>query len=270
MLKLLIICSEPTDQPQRPGPFDRTFDTAWADRFIKHLKNDRTFCTGCGDSCIHCRDWRVTDFSNDIVKILYVPSLLPELLDDPAEYLPNKLPQHDVLAAIAIHEEILIELPEMINEAGGKSMIVPAEAPDWVSRWAKGKLKEASKKYEVEFAAPKPFCDLRFGIGPVTDEFIERFRIGYPQVEIEEDSGRIATATAKISAPCGNSHYVAHNLQGHSINDKLEFEVSHYWHAFPCTGSMKNDPELGGDTILHKGGQIHMNSFCRAAGVKRK
>jgi len=30
---------------------------------------------------------------------------------------------------------------------------------------------------------------------------------------------------------------------------------------------MKKDPDLGGDAILHKGGQIHMECFCGAAGV---
>ncbi|HDH57064.1 MAG TPA: hypothetical protein ENF16_00465, partial [Bacteroidetes bacterium] len=48
-------------------------------------------------------------------------------------------------------------------------------------------------------------------------------------------------------------------------NKDLRFEVSRYWHSFPCTASMKSDSELGGDTILHLGGQIHMASFCQAA-----
>lgn len=267
-MKLLVLCSEPADPQSRPGPFERTFDSSWADRFLKHLHNDRTFCTGCGNRCVHCRDWRVRDFRKDIRGIIRLPSLLPELLDDPFAYLPKALPPHDVLVAIAIHEEILIELPKLISKTGGRALIVPAEAPDWISRWAKGRLKEAARKLDLELAVPKPFCDLAPGAGPIIDNFIEHFKIGRPSVEIMEQDGRIAQATARISAPCGNSHYVAHNLQGHYINADLQYEVSHCWHAFPCTASMKNDPELGGDTILHKGGQIHMQSFCKAAGLQ--
>jgi hypothetical protein len=267
-LKLLVVCSEPRDPQNRPGPFERAFDSVWADRFLKHLQNDRTFCTGCGDRCLHCRDWRVQDFSEEIAAVIRIPSLLPELLDDPHDYLPEVLPPHDVLVAIEIHEEILIELPELISGAGGKALIVPAEAPDWVSRWAKGKLHATARKIGLELAVPKPFCDLSPGAGHTIDAFIQHFKIGKPSVEIVKQDGRVAQATARVSAPCGNSHYVAHNLQGHYIDEELQFEVSRYWHAFPCTASMKNDPELGGDTILHKGGQIHMESFCRAAGVK--
>lgn len=266
-MKLLVVCSEPKDPKRRPGAFQRVFDSAWADRFLKHLRNDREFCTGCGDRCLHCRDWRVPDFSPDIVGVIRLPSLLPELLDDPAEYLPASLPPHDVLVAIEIHEEILIELPKLSAQAGGKALIAPAEAPDWVTRWAKGKLEEAAGKFALEISVPKPFCSLELGVGPATDAFIEHFRIGRPVVDIEELDGRVAQATARISAPCGNSHYVAHSLQGHFADETLQFEVCRYWHSYPCTASMKKDPELGNDTILHKGGQIHMESFCRAAGV---
>jgi hypothetical protein len=266
-LKLLIICSESKDPRTRPGPFEREFDSAWADRFIRHLRNEREFCTGCGDRCVHCRDWRVPDFSADIAGIIRLPSLLPELLDDLEQYLPENLPSHDVLVAIQIHEEVLIELPELSTLAGGKAIIAPVESPEWISRWAKNKLIENARKHGLEVAVPKPFCDLKPGISPYIDVFIEYFKIGRPKAEIEVMDGRIAKATALISAPCGNSHYVAHNLQGHPVTDDLQFDVSHYWHAFPCTASMKNDPELG-DTILHKGGQIHMECFCTAAGVK--
>jgi hypothetical protein len=266
-LKLLIVCSQPKDPRERPGPFDLEFDSAWADRFIKHLHNERDFCTGCGDRCVHCRDWRVKDFSDGIAGIIRLPSLMPQLLDESSSYLPEKLPPHDVLVAIQIHEEILIDLPQFSSEAGGKAIIAPVEAPEWVSQWARGKLKEKAGQFGLEVAVPKPFCDLGAEGSPVIEEFISYFRIGRPEIEMAKIGGKIAKAEAKISAPCGNSHYVAHSLQGYKADSKLQYEVSHYWHAFPCTASMKQDSELG-DTILHRGGQIHMECFCRAAGVE--
>lgn len=265
-MKLLIVCSEVRDSRNKPGPFERSFDGLWAQRFIKHLRNDRNLCTGCGDRCVHCRDWRVYDFSSEIVEIIRLPAILAELLDNSSDFFPEKLPLHDVLLAIEIHEEILIELPRKAADAGGKAIIVPIEAPDWLSRWSKGKLIKEGKKYNIEIAVPKPFCALQFGIGPTVDRFINHFRLGYPAITIEQMDGRIAKAFAEISAPCGNSHYVAHSLQGYPISDELEYAVSKYWHSSPCTASMKSDPELGGDTILHRGGQIHMESFCKAAG----
>jgi len=119
-MRILIACSEPKDTKRRAGAFQRVFDSAWADRFIKQLRNEHEFCTGCGDRCLHCRDWRVPDFSPDIAGVIRFPSILPELLDDPAEYLPKELPPHDVLVAIEIHEELLIELPKLAKAAGAE------------------------------------------------------------------------------------------------------------------------------------------------------
>lgn len=266
-MKLLVVCSEPHDPRRPPDAFECSFDSCWAERFLKHLRNERELCSGCGDRCVHCRDWRVPDLRGNIVDVIQTPSLLPELLDDPLLYLPESLPSHDVLVAIQIHEEILIELPIIAKEAGGKALIAPVEAPDWVSRWGKNKLMSAGKKLGLEVAVPKPFCSLSPGTGPCIDAFIKHFRIGRPLVELDIMDGRIAVATARISAPCGNSHYVAHNLQGHTVDDTLQYEISSYWHSFPCTASMKHDPELR-DTILHKGGQIHMESFCQAAEIE--
>jgi hypothetical protein len=250
----------------QPGAFQKSHDSAWADRFLKHLRNSRDLCTGCGEECAHCRDWRVSDFSGDLAGVIRFPSILPELLDDPEEYLPSELPPHDVLVAIEIHEELLIELPRLSAQAGGKAMIVPQEAPHWVSRWAAGKLREACRRAGLEIVLPKPFCNLATGSGPTLDAFIEHFRLGRPVVEIETVDGQALKITARISAPCGNSHFIAHSLQGFPLNENLQFEVCRFWHSYPCTASMKQDSELG-DTILHKGGQIHMETFCGAAGM---
>jgi thymidylate synthase len=231
-----------------------------------HLRQNRDLCTGCGEQCVHCRDWRVRDHNADLSGVIRLPSVLPELLDDPAELLPAELPPHDVLVALEIHEEVLLELPGLSAQFGGKAMIVPIEAPEWVSRWAAGKVREACRKADIEIALPKPFCSLKPGTGPTLDAFIEYFHLGHPEVEIEAYEGRAVKVTARICAPCGNSHFVAHNLQGFPLHDALQFEVCRYWHSYPCTASMKMDAELG-DTILHKGGQIHMEAFCSAAGL---
>jgi hypothetical protein len=262
-VKLLIVCSEPLNSRQQSSPFEKQFDSAWADRFLNHLRNSRDYCTGCGGRCVHCRDWRVQNFGENIVSVIRHPAVMPVLLDNSTSYFPHTLPAHDVLIAIQIHEEILIDLPAKSASAGGKALIAPVESPDWISHWAKNRLLAEGKSHKLEIAVPKPFCDLQKGTGTAIDQFIDHFKIGKPVIEIEILDSRIAKAIAKISAPCGNSHYVAHSLQGYPVNDKLQYEVSHYWHAFPCTASMKPDSELG-DTILHRGGQIHMECFCEA------
>ncbi len=266
-MKLLVACSHPPEPGRRTGAFKRTFDSAWADRFLMHLRNQRELCTGCGDRCVHCRDWRVQDFSTDLAGVIRFPALLPELLDDPQRYLPNFLPAHDLLVAIEIHEEILLELPRLSLRHGGKALIAPVEAPNWLSRWGSGQLRAAGRRLGLEIAVPKPFCSLSPGLGPTIDSFIRHFHLGRPVVEIEPLEGQAAQVIARISAPCGNSHYVAHSLQGHFLDDSWQHEVCRYWHSFPCTASMRQDPELG-DTILHRGGQIHMEAFCQAADLE--
>lgn len=250
--------------PVERKPFTSIFDNHYAERFIRHLSDDSTLCTGCGENCTSCRQSYKIDFTSQIAGTLTVPSELLYYIDDPESYLPQKLPAHEVMVAINIHEDLLLSLPLLAKKSGAKSLIAPLEDPDWMSKWARRRVSQVCAKVGIEFAAPKPFCNLDVDSShPYINKFIEHFRIGKPKLKIKIQNGRISGAKIIRSAPCGCTYFVAHNLKDAPVASNIHQIVAKYWHSYPCTASMKMDYELG-DTILHKGGFIHYEAVDEA------
>lgn len=268
-MKIFIICSDGI-VPKDKAPFSIVFDDVYAQRFIKHLRNDAELCTGCGKNCVRCRDQLGLDYSPSIAGVHKIPSELLYYVDDPQKHLPQEPPVHDVTVAINVHEDILVKIPELVHRAGSKALIVPLEHPNWASKWMRSQTHLICDRLEMGCIFPKPFCSLEQGAHPVIDQFIQRFKIGRPKIHFKIKNGKIKKATVLCSAPCGATYYVAHNLRGKKVDKKLSEWVSKYWHSYPCVASMEMDYELG-DTILHKGGYLHyemMEEALNAVGSR--
>ncbi|MDH4099749.1 MAG: DUF166 domain-containing protein [Nitrospirota bacterium] len=272
-MKLLIIApQEPVKTPKKD--FTVRFDNLFSERVIRHLTNEyKDLCNGCGNDCNFCRDrfplLYPVDFKEKIVDIIRLPSEMLYYLDDPREFFPGrKLPVHDVLLAINVHEELMMALPEMIAEVGGKALVAPGEDPRWLGKWMRGEVKKRCKKLKIEVSFPKPFCAMKEGEGPVLDEFMREFRIGRPGIKIDVVDGVITDAIVTSSAPCGCTYYVAHNIIGTNIDEnsieKINTEITaKYWHSYPCVASMDMDADVG-DTLLHIGGFMHYEGVEKA------
>jgi len=268
-MKLLII----TNDKYVPGPrkpFSVIMEDIFAERVVKHLKNDYAeLCNGCDKDCDHCRDkfpvLYPVDFKGDIADVLLLPAELPYYVDDPGEYLPEELPEHDVLLAIHIHEDLLISLPQRSKKSGGKALVVPGEDPAWLSQWIRGRMKKICGNLGLESAFPKPFCSLQPGPDqPVLFEFTRHFRIGKPKIKIKVIDGVIVESQVITSAPCGCTYFVARNLLGKKASGDINTEVTaRYWHSYPCVASMDIDRDLA-DTPLHKGGYLHYEAVADA------
>lgn len=249
--------------PPRKGDFNMSFDDTFAMRFIKNIANEREYCNGCGVLCDHCRDTYNIDFSGNVVDIVQLPSVLPFYIDDAKEYFGEEMTKHDATIAINVHEELLLELPEYVKNAGSKVLLVPSEHPDWVSRWVRSEVKKKCVNLDIACAFPKPFCALEYGLHPAIDGFMDYFKMGKPELQIEIRDGHIVDAKALRSAPCGATYYVAFNMKGKPADESIFEVVAKYWHSFPCVGSMSIDREIG-DTILHEGGLHHYNAAREA------
>lgn len=242
--------------------FSLAFDDTFAQRFIRHLANDREYCNGCGVLCDHCRDTYGIDFSGELVDILQMPSPLPIYLDDAAGMLAELRP-HEVTMAVNLHEELLLALPEVAARAGSRALLVPSEAPGWTSGWVRNQVKISCRRLGMGCDFPKPFCSMRRGRHPAIDAVMDHFHIGRPEIELEIADGLIREARVLTSAPCGNTYFVAFNLKGAPADERAVEYVARFWHSFPCVGSMEMDREAG-DTILHLGGYLHYEAL-RAA-----
>ncbi|MCL6472403.1 MAG: hypothetical protein K6T91_06275 [Firmicutes bacterium] len=232
------------------------FDEGFAQRFIKHLKNDYlSFCTACGEDCIFCRDGVVEDLSDKIAGHLKMPLLTDQFIDEPDDFLPDELPAHDVTIAINIHSDLLLELPNLAVKAGSKALIVPVEDPDWLGNWTKGKLEEKCFELGLEFAAPKPFCSLNPGDYTYIKQFIEEFKIGRPKLDLIIKDGVIERVDVQVSAPCGATYYLARIFEGLKADERIIEVACKGLSSYPCTASTKVDPEFK-DSITHKSNYI--------------
>jgi thymidylate synthase len=267
-MKLLIV----TNDRAKPGPrkpFTVIMEDIFSERVVKHVLNDYAeICNGCDKDCDHCRDKYPVLYPVDFkeqTSVILLPAELPYYVDDADDFLPDSLPEHDVLIAIHIHEDLLMALPSRSKRAGGKAVIVPSEDPEWVSAWLRGRVRKICDSLDMESAFPKPFCSLTEEPDkPVIAKFIRSFRIGRPRIKLKVQDGRIIESQVIISAPCGCTYYVARNLLNKEVNEELNVEVTaKYWHSYPCVASMDVDRELG-DTPLHKGGYMHYEAVADA------
>lgn len=236
--RLVVIMSD-GDFSRAAGPFDLKFDNAYAAAFAAH-------------------------FAADIAATIKVPSVLPEYLDDPRAYLPPSLPEHDVAVAINIHDEILQELPGVIAAAGGKALVVPREDPGWTSPWLRKKVAADAAALGLEIVFPKPFCSLaEEPEHPAVNAMMRDLKIGRPELKIKVEDGVLTRIEVVRSAPCGDTHYVAANLKGRPLDDRLEWWAAKFWGSYPCRGSMTFDPDFN-DNMQHAAGHILIEELRRA------
>lgn len=234
------------------------FNENYAQRFIKHIENNESICTACGDDCMHCRLGLVDDLSNRIIGHLKLPRLTDQFIDDPEDYLPAELPAHDLTIAINIHSDLLMEIPALAAKAGSKALIVPVEDPDWLGGWVKARLEESCADLGLEFAAPKPFCNLT-GDGYVhIKKFIEEFKVGRPEIELTIEKDVITHVDVVTSAPCGATYYLARIFEGRRADETILGVACKGLSSYPCTASTKVDPEFK-DSITHKSNYIMMD-----------
>ena len=178
-----------------------------------------------------------------------LPRSLPPVLDDAAEYLPAELGAGDVIIAINIHPELLLEIPNMVGGGSVKALIAPIEDPNWIKPGLQRQVTQACAANDMESAFPKPFCSL-VPITPVIEQFCEEFGVGVPTFRFQLQDGKVAAVEVLGGAPCGVTDFVAEKLVGLPADDSLPEKAGQLHHAYPCLSSMVLDPATG-DTIMH-------------------
>lgn len=247
-MKIIIICSKTGSKFSQTQSFIKTDGLVANERFIPLL--------------------RELGYIDSVVQVLELPNSYPILIDEPQEYLPDKLEKHDIAIAIGIHEDILMELPRLISLSGGKALMVPIESKDWLSKWVRDKTIEECKKYNIEYTFPKPFCALEYGEFKVINQFIEEFKMGKPKYKLYVDkNNKIIKTEVLITTPCGNLYNITKQLEGSIIYKEAKDIAAKYWHGFSCLGDVYKDPELG-DTVVHVAGHIHYNAIEEAEVIK--
>lgn len=201
--------------------------------------------------------------SSEIVGIYEVPEDLPEFIDDITDYIPQNLPDCDLIIATGLVGDINLIIPEVAKNTGASSIIIAINEPGQIPPGLQKEIKQAAGDKTLVFA--KPFCSLK----PTGDQFIDEFteHFGKPELEIESDE-LIKKVTVKRDAPCGCTTFIAQEIEGVPV-DEAEFITANKFHNYPCLASMSKDSELG-DTILHVAGYQSKEAIKKALGFTNK
>jgi hypothetical protein len=259
-MKILILRS--VKNTSYKDPYSVSMDVNYANRVVGHLTDKGNYCHACGEKCITCRKRYTLDFSESIVGIVGFPSVLPAIIEDAGEYLPEKIPAHDVLLAIGVNEEILFSFINKFSQS--KAVIIPIERSDWLSPHAKERITEIGKEKEIEVSFPKPFCSFNPKEG-ILRLFREQFRIGKPEINFTIRDNIITGTDIISSAPCGATYFTARGLIYKNISDNLEFVIDNQLSSFPCTADTAVDREFK-DSITHQAVKIQRDVLL---GLKR-
>jgi hypothetical protein len=241
----------------------------FAERVIGNLINFKTFCESCKPTCSDCR-LSYGSFVGDIIGLVRVAPASSGMVDDPRELLKGaRLHQCDLLMLVGVHHDLLASAEILVEETNAKAVIAPVEESNWLPPGLRAQVKENLDDLGVESAFPKPFCTLQLGEGKLIDQFIERYRIGSPICNIQLKDGIISEVRVERSAPCGCTWYIAQKVRGQDISnhENLFDSIAKAHHAFPCTGSMNVDRELG-DAPLHIAGYNARQAICNAIGIE--
>jgi hypothetical protein len=229
---------------------------------IGNLINFSGFCMSCGDACTLCKSGKYS-MAEDLVSVIEMPDpdALDDFIDDVDPYIPP-IPEADIAIVVNVHPDIIFGLLPVLKDKGYKGIIGGSERPQELPLGLRTQLSEEAKKLGLEAAFAKPFCALRPDPAmPNLAAFMEKAHFGEPRIEIFTQKSRggketILAANVVRSAPCGSTWYVAKRMTGLETDQPdLRERISEAHHAYPCTASMDQDPELK-DTILHKAGYI--------------
>jgi hypothetical protein len=234
----------------------------FAERVMRNLINDPSFCKSCSLFCDSCKYNVYSNVRNIRAAIeLQKPSELPAFIDNPEEYMPRKIPPADLCIASGLHKDLLLELPRRIRKSGIKGLIVPIEDFAEIPSGLKKQVEEKCRELGLESAFPKPFCSLETSKStPIVSRLVTELMIGRPSLEVSTAKrGKlkvIEAAVTRRSAPCGSTWYVARKLTGIETRKEILYDtIAKAHHSYPCTATMNIDPEAK-EPILHIGGYI--------------
>jgi hypothetical protein len=210
------------------------------------------------------------------IEVWKAPQVFPLVIDYPEDYLPESLPQSDLILSFAEHKGVAELLPDVAQMTGAKAVLAPVDSEAWLPRGLARQLRGWLEKMGVECATPKPLCSLTehdYGVtrrqrlaydSPQISEFARHF--GQPELNITVDpeTRTIISAEVRRDAVCGCARYVAQGLVGLSA-DEAEEKAGLLHHHYPCLASMGKDSDFG-DTLMHVSGNVLKDNV--AAQVK--
>lgn len=191
------------------------------------------------------------------------PPVLPQVIDDPDEFLPTALEETDLLLVLTESPGLTDLAPDLAARCGAQAVIVPVDRRPWAPP---GLIRQTQRRLEaqgLEHAFPRPFCSIHptERQHPLINAFAERF--GSPNVSCQIAASVITACEMTRGAPCGNTRHILENLPGVSVQD-VEEQAGLLHHYYPCWGGMGSDPVHGEHTLLHIAAAMSQKAVAQA------
>jgi len=185
-----------------------------------------------------------------VVESLELPSDLPTLIDNPQEYLPEKVSQADLVLALQENATAAQLIVNYVKLSGAKALLAPIDNSEWLPEGQKNQIQRQLASIGIESAFPRPFCVFEECGNPYLDEFSKHF--GKPVFKIHWELDNVTSVEVIRGSPCGCSEFVAEKLKGIRVDEAVEIGgLAH--HHYPCLAAMMREPDID-DTLMHKSG----------------
>jgi hypothetical protein len=200
------------------------------------------------------------------IQIWSAPSVFPPVIDYPEDYLPDTLPQTDLILSFGEQKGIAELLPEIAEMTGAQAVLAPIDNEAWLPRGLARQLHGWLARQGVACATPKPLCSLTetdYAVArrkretyenPLIGAFARHFGQPELRVSIDPKTRLIQAVDVDRDAVCGCARFVAQGLIGLSA-DVAEEKSGLLHHHYPCLASMGIDTDYG-DTLMHISGNL--------------
>ena len=191
------------------------------------------------------------------------PATLPVVLDEPELYLPEALPQVDLLLVLTESRGMTDLSPDIAALCGARAAIVAIDRRAAAPAGLRRQVGERFEAMGVGCSLPMPFCSLAPSAHqhPLVRAFAGRY--GRPEVVCATKDGEIAACQVVRETPCGNTRYIAERLPGTAADEAAE-RAGLLHHYYPCWGGMGGDPVHGGHTLLHIAAKMAQQAVARS------
>jgi hypothetical protein len=196
------------------------------------------------------------------IETLEITTVLPTVMEEPAQFLPANIPQADLVISLGEHPGVAELLPAIVKAAEARAVIAAVDNRAWLPPGLAKQVERVLQKMGVAVVFPVTFCALKEGDTqePLIKEFARAF--GEPEVEITVEHDRVKEVRVIRSAPCGSTYFVAEALEGTKTQDAEEKSgILH--HNYPCLATMNVDWQFH-DTLMHRAGYFTKQAVNRA------
>ncbi len=192
-----------------------------------------------------------------------VPARLPQVVDDPDDFLPAEVAAADLLIALCEVPGMAQLVPDLARRSGAQAVIAPVDFTSAIPPGLEVQLRGWLEAIRVAVVFPRPLCSLTeesVNVRPLLQHYdhplIRAFAalFGRPAFRLEVEDGRVASAEVLRDSACGCARHIAENLPGTSVDDAVE-KAGMLHHHFPCLASMTQEPAYH-DTLMHVSGHL--------------